>query len=142
MSSPTPASASNASQEAANEAIQELLLTLKDGGRSCILAQLITATISSIAFLVTWQALPPSRFIWPIFYIPLASIYVNSLLVSLNAREGLRRQMCVIYTTKFSMFDVDGIDLLKKSGADFPMVPIPKIRTKLFGTTVSESSGA
>ncbi|KIJ32792.1 hypothetical protein M422DRAFT_783344 [Sphaerobolus stellatus SS14] len=47
----------------------------------------------SLGFLITWQALPPQSQIFPVLYIPLPDIYVNSFLVSLNARESLRHQI-------------------------------------------------
>ncbi|KIJ32254.1 hypothetical protein M422DRAFT_265906 [Sphaerobolus stellatus SS14] len=53
----------------------------------------LVTTICAICTLIIWEISPPLRFLWTIFYDPMGSIYVNSLLLSLNARKRIRRRM-------------------------------------------------
>ncbi|KIJ47577.1 hypothetical protein M422DRAFT_248570 [Sphaerobolus stellatus SS14] len=62
-----------------------------------------------------WRAISPSKFVWIVFFDPAGPLYVNSFLVSLNAREGMRRQLRPANTTtgstNISMFDIDGDEI-------------------------------
>ncbi|KIJ39220.1 hypothetical protein M422DRAFT_258109 [Sphaerobolus stellatus SS14] len=73
---------------------------------------LVTVAVATI-FLITWLAAPHSRFTWEIFFYPAAPIYVNSVLVSLNARKEIRAQMIKGYSrphsSMFVSFNVDEI---------------------------------
>ncbi|KIJ39166.1 hypothetical protein M422DRAFT_32822 [Sphaerobolus stellatus SS14] len=73
---------------------------------------LITVAVSTIT-LITWLAAPHPQFTWEIFFFPAAQIYVNSILVSLNARKGIRAQMIRNYSrphsSMFLSFNIDEI---------------------------------
>ncbi|KIJ42953.1 hypothetical protein M422DRAFT_253744 [Sphaerobolus stellatus SS14] len=73
---------------------------------------LVTVAVASIS-LITWLAAPHPQFTWEIFYYPAASIYVNSVLVSLNARKEIRAQMIRNYSrphsSMFMSFNVDDL---------------------------------
>ncbi|KIJ39200.1 hypothetical protein M422DRAFT_258090 [Sphaerobolus stellatus SS14] len=71
---------------------------------------LITVAVSTIT-LITWLAAPHPQLTWEIFYYPAAQVYVNSVLVSLNARKEIRAQMIKNYSrpqsSMFMSFNVD-----------------------------------
>ncbi|KIJ23115.1 hypothetical protein M422DRAFT_39777 [Sphaerobolus stellatus SS14] len=73
---------------------------------------LVTVAVSTI-FLITWIVAPHPHFTWEIFFYPAAQIYVNSVLVSLNARKEIRAQMIKGYSrphsSMFMSFNVDEI---------------------------------
>ncbi|KIJ42954.1 hypothetical protein M422DRAFT_253745 [Sphaerobolus stellatus SS14] len=73
---------------------------------------LVTVAVSTIS-LITEFAAPHSQFTWEIFYYPAAPIYVNSVLVSLNARKEIRAQMIKGYSrphsSMFMSFNVDDL---------------------------------
>jgi len=67
----------------------------------------LLANIAVIANLITWLAAPESDFTWAVFHFSLGKVYVNSMLVSLNARNRIRKAMYSgRYVTPTSMFDV------------------------------------
>ncbi|KIJ39178.1 hypothetical protein M422DRAFT_258068 [Sphaerobolus stellatus SS14] len=72
---------------------------------------LVTVAVTTIS-LIIWLAAPHPRFTWEIFYYPAAQVYVNSVLVSLNARKRIRAQMIKNYSrphsSMFMSFNVDG----------------------------------
>ncbi|KIJ42971.1 hypothetical protein M422DRAFT_31082, partial [Sphaerobolus stellatus SS14] len=71
---------------------------------------LVTVAVTTIS-LITWLAAPHSQFTWEIFFYPVAPIYVNSVLVSLNTRKEIRAQMIKGYSrphsSMFMSFNVD-----------------------------------
>ncbi|KIJ39185.1 hypothetical protein M422DRAFT_258075 [Sphaerobolus stellatus SS14] len=72
---------------------------------------MVTVTVATIS-LITWLAAPHSQPTWEVFFYPAAPIYVNSVLVSLNARKEIRAQMIKGYSrphsSMFMSFNVDG----------------------------------
>jgi len=54
---------------------------------------MVVTTILAAITVITYKVLPPTKFIWSIFFDNMGAIYVNSLLVSLNARGRLRRDL-------------------------------------------------
>ncbi|KIJ42966.1 hypothetical protein M422DRAFT_253757 [Sphaerobolus stellatus SS14] len=71
---------------------------------------LITVAVSTIT-VITWLTAPHPQFTWTIFFFPAAQVYVNSVLVSLNARKEIRAQMIIGYSrphsSMFMSFNVD-----------------------------------
>ncbi|KAK0190221.1 hypothetical protein F5146DRAFT_1043319 [Armillaria mellea] len=77
--------------------------------------------LTKCANLVTWLAAPESDFTWAIFHFSLGKVYVNSMLVSLNARHKIRQELRAgQYISPTSMFDVDGITT--RRGGEVQMV--------------------
>ncbi|KAH8813787.1 hypothetical protein DL96DRAFT_1625388 [Flagelloscypha sp. PMI_526] len=73
-----------------------------------------------------WLAAPEDNFIFAIFHFSLGKIYVNSMLVSLNARDKIRNEMMSNAYVAPSMFDVDGV------GATAPKtIPLGRIGGKV-----------
>ncbi|KAK0499274.1 hypothetical protein EDD18DRAFT_848518 [Armillaria luteobubalina] len=81
----------------------------------------LLTNIMAMANLVTWLAAPESDFTWAIFHFSLGKVYVNSMLVSLNARHKIRQELRAgQYVSPTSMFDVDGITT--RRGGEVQMV--------------------
>ncbi|KAJ7823531.1 hypothetical protein B0H13DRAFT_2125199, partial [Mycena leptocephala] len=53
----------------------------------------IGTNIVALVNLVTWLAIPDTNFTWAVFHLSLGKIYVNAMLVSLNARASIRRMI-------------------------------------------------
>ncbi|KAJ7652810.1 hypothetical protein DFH06DRAFT_1205747 [Mycena polygramma] len=51
----------------------------------------MVTNVFALVNLVTWLAAPRTDFTWAVFHFALGKIYVNSMLVSLNARAGIRK---------------------------------------------------
>jgi len=71
----------------------------------------IATNLFALANLITWLVDSNNSFNWAVFHFALGKIYVNSMLVSLNAREGIRAEFNAggRYQATTSIFDVDGV---------------------------------
>ncbi|KAF9651647.1 hypothetical protein BDM02DRAFT_3267022 [Thelephora ganbajun] len=71
----------------------------------------IATNLFALVNLITWLANSETSFTWAVFHFALGKIYVNSMLVSLNAREKIRAELSTggRYQMATSMFDVDGV---------------------------------
>ncbi|KIJ55066.1 hypothetical protein M422DRAFT_775204 [Sphaerobolus stellatus SS14] len=77
----------------------------------------LVTMIFSLATMITWQT-APFTFLWLIFYGPTSLIYFNSVLVSLNARKGFRRQFNVNSKTRSATtFRLDALDAIDAPAA-------------------------
>ncbi|KAH8796177.1 hypothetical protein DL96DRAFT_1644711 [Flagelloscypha sp. PMI_526] len=86
----------------------------------------LLTNLIALVNLVTWLAAPEDNFIFAIFHFSLGKIYVNSMLVSLNARDKIRNEMMTSAYVAPSMFDVDGV------GATAPKtIPLGRIGGKV-----------
>ncbi|KIJ27256.1 hypothetical protein M422DRAFT_784976 [Sphaerobolus stellatus SS14] len=80
----------------------------------------VVATAFTVAYFILWKAGSPSQFLWVIMYDPAASIYMNSLLVSLNARESMRKKLRSANTADLSSSSTQhtsGMELSKLNGS-------------------------
>ncbi|KAH8810525.1 hypothetical protein DL96DRAFT_1627435 [Flagelloscypha sp. PMI_526] len=75
----------------------------------------LLTNLVSLVNLVTWLAAPEDNFIFAIFHFSLGKIYVNSMLVSLNARDKIRGKLVAENVHGTSVFDVDGINATSTS---------------------------
>ncbi|KAF9440347.1 hypothetical protein P691DRAFT_767885 [Macrolepiota fuliginosa MF-IS2] len=83
----------------------------------------LLTNIIALVNLVTWLAAPESSFTWAVFHFSLGKIYVNSMLVSLNAREKIRHNMGGKDNSAYlaaSTLDIDGT-CIRHGGSDFEM---------------------
>lgn len=78
----------------------------------------LLTNIVALANLVTWLAAPESDFTWAVFHFSLGKVYVNSMLVSLNAREKIQKNMHGAHMAT-STFDIDGTT--RHAASDFEM---------------------
>ncbi|KAJ7896834.1 hypothetical protein B0H13DRAFT_2033366 [Mycena leptocephala] len=53
----------------------------------------IVTNIVALINLVTWLSIPDTNFTWAVFHFSLGKIYVNAMLVSLNARASIRKMI-------------------------------------------------
>ncbi|KIJ55069.1 hypothetical protein M422DRAFT_64191 [Sphaerobolus stellatus SS14] len=79
----------------------------------------LVTMIFSLASMITWQTALPFTFLWVIFYGPISLIYFNSVLVSLNARKGLRQKFNNVNnrTRSATTFMLDALDAIDAPAA-------------------------
>lgn len=89
----------------------------------------LITTIMSILPLVMLLTTPSTLFLWEPFFLPAGQIYINSVLVSLNARRSIRDQMnsyalegAVLNTVQ--TYDIDAFARRGTQG-EFALVPAP-----------------
>ncbi|KIJ27683.1 hypothetical protein M422DRAFT_37639 [Sphaerobolus stellatus SS14] len=67
----------------------------------------LLTSIFAILILITWLSAPQDTFLWTSFYYPAGQIYVNSILVCLNARQSLRAELRSAKGRHLHTFELD-----------------------------------
>ncbi|KIJ42387.1 hypothetical protein M422DRAFT_780009 [Sphaerobolus stellatus SS14] len=89
---------------------------------------------NTVAF-ISWRFVSESTFIWEIFFDGLGGLYINSLLVSLNARNNIRQRLQ--YNSRSqntsTIFNIDGITTPHELERDIPLSVTSRNTGSAFG---------